>query len=71
MAKHVIIYNLPDDQYDLDLSLKANDMHSIIYDFHVELRGRVKHGDDVSTDWNEVHDIFWKILKDYDYDPVS
>ena len=46
MPKHVIEFNLPEDQDDLMLALTAGKMFGALWDFDQKLRAIVKYGQD-------------------------
>ncbi len=40
-----IKFNLPEESENLKITLAAQDLHSVIFDFKQELRGKLKHGE--------------------------
>jgi hypothetical protein len=45
MAELTIKFNLPDESGDAEITLAANSMHSVLWDFKQELRSKLKYGE--------------------------
>lgn len=66
MSQASLTFNLPEDKEDFLLAVNAGTVRSALEEFSRALRGKVKHGDDPDTTWEEVRQLFWDILRDYD-----
>jgi hypothetical protein len=67
MSKAILEFNLPDDQKDFDLAVKAPDMRSALEDVREYLRANVKYQTQDQKRWeayDEVYQQFYIILND-------
>jgi hypothetical protein len=67
MSKAILEFNLPDDQYEFDLAVKAPDMRSALEDIREYLRANVKYQTQDQKRWevyDEVYQQFYIILND-------
>jgi hypothetical protein len=65
--KAILEFNLPDDQSDFDLAIKALDMRIALDGIREYLRGKVKYDNHDEKKWeayNEVYEHFFEILND-------
>jgi hypothetical protein len=59
-----LTFYLPDDEYDFKLALKAHKHHSALSALANKFRANTKYLENQETNWNEVRDLFWTILKE-------
>ena len=71
MPKATIVFNLPEENSEYRLHIKAGDMASLIYEFTALVREKTKYGDGKPVDWEDVRTLWWDILKENDYDPYE
>jgi len=65
--KAILEFNLPDDQEEYDLAVKAQDMMRSLNDVRNYLRAKSKYETEDEAKWeayNEVHQQFFEILND-------
>ena len=43
-------FHLPDEKYDVQSHMKANDMRSILWDLDQDMRSKIKYGDELSEE---------------------
>jgi len=68
MPKAILKFNLPEEQEDFDLTMKAQDLRSAICMFRDFLRTHVKYGarEDLNTDTVEkVREELFRLLDEY------
>jgi hypothetical protein len=71
MPKATLTFNLPEEQADYNLTLKATAMSLVIWEFTNELRAKAKYSEKGPESWDEVKDLWWARLKEYDVDPYT
>jgi hypothetical protein len=67
--KAILEFNLPDDQSDFDLAVKALDMRIALDGIREYLRGKVKYDTHDEKKWeayDEVYQQFYEIINSYD-----
>ncbi len=64
VMKHTVEYNLPEDQYLLDLALDASNLRDCLDDLRDFFRQQYKYREVQSTTWSEVHLKFWEIVNE-------
>lgn len=56
-----IKFILPDQQKDVDLALKGQDLALFIWEVKEEFRKKSKYGLDFNTTWGEAYDLFLEL----------
>ena len=69
--KAILEFNLPDDNIDYKIANKAADMRLVICEFTNAIRAKAKYQEKQPKSWEEVKDMWWAILNDYDIDPYN
>jgi hypothetical protein len=67
--KAILEFNLPEDQSDFDLAVKAVDMRIALDGIREYLRGKVKYDTHDEKKWeayDEVYQQFYEIINSYD-----
>ena len=67
--KAIIEYNLPDDQYEYDMSLSAIKMHTAMMEMGNYLRSEYKYNEyseEKAEYINEINVKFWQIVSEND-----
>lgn len=62
--KAILIFNRPEDEKDLEVALKAQDLKGVIEDFDDSLRSKSKYEDVENISIQEVRDLLWKIVEE-------
>jgi len=70
MPTVTLTYHLPEEQHELDLTLKADDYYVMLFDIVTELRQRVKYGKP-DRDVADFYDWMWKELNERGIDPFE
>jgi hypothetical protein len=68
MSKAILEFNLPEDQSDFELAVKALDMRIALDGIRQYLRGKVKYDTHDEKQWeayNEVYEQFYEIINNY------
>ena len=58
----VLKFQLPEEREAFEQAQKGGSYLVFLQDFDNELRNRVKHGEKQVTNWEEVRDLFYRML---------
>lgn len=67
MPKHIIEFQIPEEKAELEITLQAPGMHSVIHDLDNWLRDKIKHGEmtqDARGVFEDVRTELHRILED-------
>jgi hypothetical protein len=71
VPKATLVFNLPEEQSEYTQANRAGDMSAAIYEFSNILRAKAKYQEKRLQSWDEVKDMWWNVLNDYNLDPYS
>lgn len=67
--KAKIEFDLPEEQAEYETHCNAAKMSLILYEFSNAIRDKTKYGN--STEWDEVHKVWWDLLYDFKINPYE
>jgi hypothetical protein len=56
----ILKFQLPEDQQEFDMAVKASDIHAALWDFKQKLRGHIKYEEHPA----EVHEMLYKVREE-------
>lgn len=64
--KAILEFNLPEEREEFETANNGGKYLGALGDLANELRTRRKHWPEQATTWDDVHELFWSIIKEAD-----
>jgi hypothetical protein len=68
MPKHIIEFDLPEENEELETVMNAGKYYSCLSSFSMLLREKYKYSENQNVTWEQVRELFDSILEDNDVD---